>query len=541
MTPCQKNTLRILILIGILYFVLMLFPNLTGARTPEMLSVFEVDEYAQYSHVIDMLTPGSSFYQSLRNFFVYLHYFYGYPFYFWSALFLLPVRILGGADWTSHTRLIVCLLRQMISVLPMILSALILTSLGTKFKDRTLSILTFLFLLLLPAVVTNDFWWHPDSLALFFAVLTFFFLEKDAFRGGKYFYFAAAACGAATGTKYTGLYFCLAIPLYLVLAVLRRTLSAKKAAGRALLFLLIMAVFVVITNPLLLLPQERAEIIRVQKLQAQETGTGIFTVQHASFFDSGLIPDDIRRNYGGYLIVALTLAGMLALIFRGSRDARDEMLVLSAYLLVAALVPILSASRRLHYFLPVLLPFFAALSAAYRNIRSAAVSRGMKKLLMGICLLSVMYQFGMNISRDVTLYQSQLRREADSASIALYQEIREQLLPALKMPENRMLRIFRDWKVYYPETPGKTVVNMNWEMITLDQIEDWHPDLIILEKENIRMFSDPSILENAVNQDRMQAVQHFYALAASDAIPDFHAELENSFGTVYVKNEIAGK
>jgi len=92
MNQTQKKTFRILLIIGAVYFAAFIAPNLTGAREPEMLSVFEIDEYAQYSHAIRMLTPGETLYQTARNFLIYLHYFYGYPFYFFSALALLPLK-----------------------------------------------------------------------------------------------------------------------------------------------------------------------------------------------------------------------------------------------------------------------------------------------------------------------------------------------------------------------------------------------------------------------------------------------------------------
>ena len=163
----RKLTFWILILIGVLYFCAMIPFNLTGAETPEMLEVFEVDEYAQYPHVIRMLTPGEGIYQTIRNFFIYLHYFYGYPFYFWSALSILPLK-LSGTVWPGNTRVIICVLRQMLSVLPMILSAGLLTRVITKFRSIIPSVVLYVLLLTMPAVVQNDLWWHPDSLSLLF-------------------------------------------------------------------------------------------------------------------------------------------------------------------------------------------------------------------------------------------------------------------------------------------------------------------------------------------------------------------------------------
>ena len=142
----QKKVFTLLALLGVLYFCALIPFNLTGAETPEMLEVFEVDEYAQYPHVMRMLTPGDSLYQTGRNFFIYLHYFYGFPFYFWSALSILPLKLFPSV-WPDNTRIIVCVLRQMISVLPMILSAGLLTWIVTKFKNILTAVLLDILLL----------------------------------------------------------------------------------------------------------------------------------------------------------------------------------------------------------------------------------------------------------------------------------------------------------------------------------------------------------------------------------------------------------
>jgi len=60
-----------LFIIALIYFGLMLFPNLTGAQDWNMLSIFEKDEFAQYKHVLRMLTPGDTIFETLRRFVVY--------------------------------------------------------------------------------------------------------------------------------------------------------------------------------------------------------------------------------------------------------------------------------------------------------------------------------------------------------------------------------------------------------------------------------------------------------------------------------------
>ena len=204
MAEKQNRTLFTLVGLGALYFFLFIFPNLTGAQDANMLAVFEVDEFAQYPHVIRMLTPADTPYQTLRNFFIYLHYVYGYPLFFFSALALLPLKLVFGAGWTEMTPLIVLVLRQVLSVFPTILSVMMLVYVQTRFKSLWKSAALFVFLLSIPAVVGNNMFWHPDSLSTLFVVGVFFFLELDSLKFGRNFVLAAVACGLAIGTKNQG-------------------------------------------------------------------------------------------------------------------------------------------------------------------------------------------------------------------------------------------------------------------------------------------------------------------------------------------------
>jgi hypothetical protein len=240
----QKRNLLVLLAIAAVYFIVFAFPNLKGSADANMLAVFEPDEFAQYPHVIRMLTPGKTLAETAFNFIVYRHFYYGYPFYLTSAMMLLPLKLVSGLQSTPAVMLT---LRQMISVLPMLLSILILVYLQTRFRSLWNSILLFVLLLSIPAVVRNDLWWHPDSLAILFVALTFFFLDRDELRFGKNFYLAAVACGLAVGTKLIGLFFFLAIPVYLSWGLYHKRILLKKAALLALLFVGLMCLTVVVT------------------------------------------------------------------------------------------------------------------------------------------------------------------------------------------------------------------------------------------------------------------------------------------------------
>lgn len=521
-------TFWILVVIGILYFCALIPFNLTGAETPEMLEVFEVDEYAQYPHVIRMLTPGDSVYQTVRNFFIYLHYFYGYPFYFWSAVSLLPLKLLGMLR-PENTRVIVCVLRQMLSVLPMILSAGLLTRVVTKFRHIIPSVVLYVLLLTMPAVLQNDLWWHPDSLTLLFLCLTFFFLDKDEMRCGKHFLFAAAACGAAVGTKYLGLYFALAIPAYLFCCLIRGTISFRQLLVRAGLFLLVMAAFILISDPLLLLPQERAEIISVIGHQSINSGVGIFVQYHNVFLENGHLPGWLTETYLLLPWLILAAAGIVSGILFGNSGQRTMSVVFVLYLAAAFVINLNTAASRTHYYLPILLP----LAAQMMDLIYGVPERCRKAASVLLCLI-VAVQIGINLKTDTGFLETQLHREETSGSIALYKTLESEYLPLPEVPAERMTRVFRDWKAYFPEQEGYAV-ETDWELGSLAFMEEWHPDLILLEKENIRSYSSDSVLENAVNTDRMRAAIEFYSAAAEKKLPGYDFLFENDFGVVFRK------
>jgi 4-amino-4-deoxy-L-arabinose transferase-like glycosyltransferase len=521
----------VLLAIGAVYFAACVAPNLRGAADPGMLAVFETDEYAQYPHVIRMLTPGDSFYQSVRNFVVYLHYFYGYPFYFFSALSLLPLKLLLGADWAQHTQWIVLALRQMIGVLPMLLAAGLLARMQGRSRAPWQSAAVFAFLLLVPAVVVNNFWWHPDSLLVLFVVLTLFLLDRDRQRYGRNFFLAAAACGLATGTKYMGLFFFLAVPLYLLWGIFGKKIHPRRALGLGALFVLLMAAALLASNPLLLLPQERAEIIATQRLQFQQTNLGYWTVNRAAYLTWSSYPEDFRLHYGEAWFLLLALIGLGVGIWR--KERRLTHVLILAYVLPYMLYFLfIATTRRTHYFLPAMLPLFSCLI----NLLPASLPR--RGLALGqwarwAALLLILAQLGLFARQDVHLYTAQVNKERDSAALRFGAAVEQQVLPKLA---GRDVRIYHDWKAYLPPAPGRTL-EMRWELADEETLRALNPDVILLERANIQLFSAPDALANAINPGNMAALRRVYLAAGADELPGYRVAFQDAYGLALVREQ----
>jgi len=536
----MKSTTKTLIILGIisvLYFVLFIPANNTGAKDVNMIAVFNIDEYAQYPHAIGMLVPGDTLIKTLRNFFIYGHYFYGFPFYFWSAIALLPSLIFTGASWSSQTALNMLLMRQIVNVLPMIVAVLLLVWIQTRYRRWWLATGLFVLLLSMPVVVGNDLWWHPDSLAMLSVVVTLLFLDLDQQRFGRYFLIAAAACGVAIGIKYEGVFFGLAIPIYLVWGALAHKISWKRMIGMAAAFVGIMLAALVISNPLLLLPQERAEIIHYQIWQYQQTTGGIIVASKQAFFRLGVYPESFRNGYGELAFMLLGMAGMVLGFLRPQRRVITVMML--AFVVPQFITTNNAAGLRLYYFIPVTMLLLSNLANFFPEANETMTwPQWVRKVLPWVSVVvgvAAVVQFGIFAVNDAKQITSQIHREETSTSISFYEQIDPSILERIVL--NRKLVILRDWQMYIPEKPAWRI-EIDWNNITNDTITQIKPDVIVLDQANVKLFTGPDALQQAADVNQMKQWQAFYGAAASDQLPGYKMVLDNKTGVVLVKDEL---
>lgn len=356
----QKRNLRVVALVGILYFILFIFPNASTMGADNPIVYLHTDEFVTYPIVKRMLNFSTDVSVTWGRLIIYGDYHYGYPFYFLSMLTLLPLRIIQGTGFYSHTQVNILVLRQIISVLPMILTAGVLTYVLTHFRKLWVSLFTFLFLLTIPAVVRNNMhWWHPDALMMLTIALTFLFLDLDKYRLGKYFLLAAAACGMASAIKLTGFFFFVTIPVYLLFAWRRRREAFKRIILSGLLFVGIMLIVIVLSNPFLFYRGPREEMLAIQSLKSEELSEG-YTHEESPNYSLGpkywrgtLTVSYGDPNFPVLLLLLLVLAG-------ASIPGKDIY-----WLLLAWIIPIgiylmwFVAPKPDHYLLPLLIPLYA--------------------------------------------------------------------------------------------------------------------------------------------------------------------------------------
>lgn len=425
----QKKNLFILLGMGLAVFILSAFPNARGAKTEHMLWVLSRDESFQYPFLTAMLTPTGSLLESLKRFISYQHYIYGYPFYLVSTLAVLPSRLIFGGDFANQVQLNLLLLRQLVSVLPMLTALGFLTYLTTRLENTYKSVALFAFLVSVQGVTRQNLqWWHPDAFTFLMIVLTFFFLDRDQLRFGRHFYWAAVACGLAAATKVIGVFFFLAIPLYLVVGLRQRKINMKKAIRAAVLFVLLMVIVVVVTNPLLLVSHTRASIIAVHRAHSDEFYKGWGTGDQYQLGFLAWIPV-LTAWYGQGAFLIFGAASLLLGCFWGRRKLL-HWLILSWVLPYAVYIFYSIANKPDHYMLPVVLPMYACLfTLADLGHTNGQIGKGETKqvqpipprnflktilfadLTLAIVLLAMGGQFMHNLQRGQRLYREAMVAE----------------------------------------------------------------------------------------------------------------------------------
>ena len=358
----MKTSIIVLTIIGVIYFCLFIPINLQGAETPHDFLVSGGDEYVMYPVVVKMLSGQESLRMDLYRFFVYGDYIYGFPFYGLSALLLLPSRWVHGADFASQTQINLFLLRQLISVLPYILSAFIFTYLATRLRDWLPSAGLFVLILTLPGAVQNNAqFWHPDSLNLLFIALTLYFLDRDALRFGRYFFLGAVACGLSVGTRLFGLFFFLAVAGLLASGIFNKVISIKLALVKGGLFCLLMAATILVTNPYLFNPGEYRAIQRLVEKKQVDLTLGYAEPDPEGVYRTGVpawLPH-MKKWYGnGLTLAVLGISALAGLAIKRNWPFQWSLFawfaVIGGYMVFFVLV------KSFQYMMPWLVPLYSA-------------------------------------------------------------------------------------------------------------------------------------------------------------------------------------
>ncbi|MCD4752096.1 MAG: hypothetical protein K8R40_03385 [Anaerolineaceae bacterium] len=531
MSKPQQRTFFILIGINILLFLLFLIPNSVGVDDLDMVRIFEPDEGDPIRIVYQMLEQGDSFKSTLLNFLLYNYYHYGFPYFGFSALLLIPLKWLG---LYPQAAVVFPLLRQMISVLPMLISLTFLTYLWTRFQSLWCSALLFLFLALTPAVVANNFWWHPDSLAFLFCVLTIFFLHEDDYQFGWKFYLSAVFCGFAIGTKFIGLFFFLTIPIYLYLGFRKKHLALSKTIVTAAAFAALMIFSIWLSNPMLVYSGVRDQYWRFISLQSISTAQG-YDIQYP--VGIGIFIEYVNSHYGGLILFFVALISTIWGIWT-DHNRRLNLIILT-FILPQIIYYGSSVALKYQYLLPLCIPLLSTVFNIYpfviessKNFTMLKRKKALKAVLIIACALLIAIPTVQNIQRGYEFYSNHIHKLDNNPNIRFYQEIKPEILDKLDTP----VTVYIDYRVYLPSNES-IYTFWSYNMLDVEYIQAHSPELVVLMQQRIEDYTSLENIEKAIDPVQMEKSSAFYSDADNENINGYVFLYRDSFGLVFMRQD----
>jgi hypothetical protein len=526
----QKRNLLIVCAVACVYFALFIPVNLrcSGDENmllctgPDEISDTTGDEYAQFPHLMSMMMRDTTLLGTVQRVLDQQHYYYGYPFYFVSAVAVLPVRVLSEFREGDYTRMYVLLLRQL-SPLFTATAIVLLVAMWTRFENLVASLSMFAFLSAIPAVFRNNTWWHPDAMVMFLVVLTLFSLDRDGLRFGKWFLVSAIACGLATATKTIGVFFVAAIPLYLIIGIYRRQLTPPNAFKAGILFVLTMAISILVSYPIMVLRSSQI----LETLQSQSAMNNFGWDMQRETGPLSQYREVLREGFGLWPIYILPF--VVASVYGKTGDEKLRSVLTLAWVLpFAAYLLLVVARKQEHYFIPIMLPFLAVMwCPSLWQIRNR-----MSAVVVALLAIGLSTQMSIYLLRDVTIYGSLAALERTSPSIVFYHAFVQD--GGLPVSPEIPVAIFRDAHVYLPPNP-KYHARMKWGSADYSDVS-FNPDLIILQQDLIQKHSDPLGISVSFDKEQARRSLTFYTDAKNNQLKGYKRIFESEFAVAFRKS-----
>jgi hypothetical protein len=511
------------ILISLAFFVLISIPNAKASENIAMVSMFEPDEGIMIPVIRSMIAPRETVKDYLYYFLLYSYYFYGFPFFASSALVSLPLQWLNQID---NIPMLMLTLRQLISVLPMVLSVLLLVYMHDRFRTFRSTILT-LFLLLVPAVIQNGFWWHPDGIVLLLSTLVLYFLYTDQHKLGWRFLAAAFVCGVLTATKLVGAYFFLAVGLSIIWGLVTKEVTWKKAVIRSLAFIGIMAATFILSNPFLLIESHRTWYINIFRKQ-----TELLSLGYGIIYDRGLRASWplMRQYYGEAIFILATLGITIWNIIK--RETRFLHALILAWFVPLTISVITFSHFKYQYWLPVAIPLFCNWVTILPdkiklNFKTPSFSQVIKIILLVIFFVQMIF-FGVQSSR--MLIERTFRME-NSAEVIFYDLAMNQLEPIGDKP----VYAYYDYRLYMPPKEN-WVTETSFELLDYDFIQSRNFDILFLLQQRINDYLHPNAV--GVDPESFARAQVFYQDAQDGSLAGYVLLFRNETALLFIREDV---
>ena len=527
--------------LAIAYFLLFVPLSLLGARDRNMLAVFNLDEYAQYSDVLNRAVWGPPFRQWIENFFAYIGTQYGYLFSLICTIIVMFIRAVsrwtGGWDATQAN---IFILRQL-CVACSILGSYCLSKMFSDPGDRLRQIVIFAFLLLVPGAFMLNVLWKPDQAVYLLVALALYWTSRAleanssstrALLLGTFFF------GMAAGLKAYGWF---AGPLILLASV--RTWGPRFWQERVRL-LNLGGVFVggfLVSQPVMIWPPTASRVAgRLLESVRNSTKASDMNRIPTNLTSADLThwyQNSFHYFYGHWIFLVAALVATVAGSFLNKERNGRYLVVLVWFIPISIYVTtqiVYTGEQR--YWLPMWMPVIAAfLSRCFTLIERHRLSRfGLIACVIAVVIPTA--QAGAYLKMDVLTWRAEVVRERDAPSIRFYEMVQRNWLT--KLPKNRTYSLFHDPYVYWPRGLVGFDPRMNFKDTTYSDVVALPTDILLLQADYIKVNASNDNLAQKKASRLMWDTYVFYSDVRDDKLKGFKKVYQDKFGIFFVSDAL---
>lgn len=518
----KRNIQAIVIILAVVTFFIFIIPNAKASEDLGMVQVFEPDEAALFPTIANMASPKGDTVTFIKKFIVYERYNKGFPFYGPSAALLLFIRWIGQE---KNIPLSFLLLRQLISVLPMIGGLLLLVWIQDGFRTYR-SILTFLLLLVIPASVQNGFWWHTDGLTLLLSVVVICCLYKDKLQFGKFFFGAAVACGVLTATKMMGVFFFLTVATLLIWGIVEKKITFLKAIFLGLGFVGTMVAAFLISNPFLFSVWGRAGYIYAIRAQMSSLSEGYGVVYAKGLSAAWPL---MREHFGS--AVFLFLSPMVCIYGLTSKQNRFLNAILLTWYIPLTFYITFFSHFKYQYWLPVVLPLISCWTQILPEKIMGCKVKNWQTIGQIVLFFVLLGQFVCFTFQSTRMFFDQIHRAENNPYIMFRNTAAEALEPVADIPVN----VYYDYRLYVPE-PSNWELSTEYNPISYSKINDNNFDILLLANQRVLDYLNPEV--EGVDPELFAESQYFYQDVMQGEVQGFHLLALNEAGAIFIRQEL---
>jgi len=185
--------------------------------------------------------------------------------------------------------------------------------------------------------------------------------------------------------------------------------------------------------------------------------------------------------------------------------------------------------------MPIALPLFSSVVNIIPPVDDKKVNWNKTGYII-IPFLFLLVQFGWNVIWDYQYFQGTLHREEQHPAISLYSKMEPAILACL--PEDRKMTVFRDVRVYVPESDNLKVV-MSWKVVDYNYIKELNPEIIVLQMQKIYDYTKPGLINTAQDKKQMQLTIDFYSDARDKNLTNYSLVLDDNYGLVFLRDDLS--